>query len=88
MALVLDQYQIIDIIKDKHRQGKNLQEKCALWPKSLEVKKDGNKYNMKVKWWKLLFRNPNQSWGSRMPESLSKMGLKSSNFLNWQDQQI
>lgn len=88
MALVLVQYQIIKIIKGKHRQGKNLKQKCAPWAKSLEVKKYGNKYNTKVKWSKLLFRSPNQSQGSKVPESLFKMGLKSSIFLNWQDQQI
>ena len=49
MALVLVQYQIIKITKGKHGQGKNLIEKCALWAKSLEVKKDGNKYNTEVK---------------------------------------
>jgi len=42
MALVSLQYQITKIIKDKHGQGKNAKQKCALWAKSLEVKKDGN----------------------------------------------
>lgn len=30
----------------------------------------------------------NQSQGSKAPESFFKMGLESSIFLNWQDQQI
>lgn len=79
--------QIIKIIKGNQNQGKNHIEECALWAKSLEVDKDRNKYNMKIKQSKLLFWIPDQSQGFKVPESLFKMGFKS-NFLNWQDQQI